>query len=1042
MKKRLLLIICLILSAAALTGCLLVTPPDTEDDPPGGEVGRVLIDAETLVRIVIPSEAEAYTAPANRLKERIVAMGASVVIASASDDSAPAGDTRICIGKVSDLVSLSAYAAVDGYNGGALYGAYAIYSNGYSLAIGAKLNTGISIAVDKFIEEYLQDDTLTLAGDELQILRGIEEYPHLSDDEFDARLDYYDTVLSPDAAKEMKALYGIYTSGIHEWGANLYDPEVGGFYYANSSRDYAGFLPDIESTSQLLGSVIGYGAMDAFDGNWTKALPKDIVEDIGNWIYGLQDPDGYFYEPQFGKAVNTSKKGRNLDSALNILNKLGIKPKYGNPLATSSESALTGPLGQSAIVAVSCVIPAARLDDYLQSEAAFLEWLEALNINSPGKSYSAGHTISSVRNQIEAAGLSEFCIDWLNSKQLDNGLWEEGELSYSKLNGLLKISTCYQTFDAPFPRIELGIQACIDTVLLEDAVTAIVDIYNPWVALGILVPNVKKFGSSESYAEAKAQLFDNAEELIRASKEKTLVFRKDDGSFSYFPTKSSATSQGALVSLGLNEGDVNATGLALGVLSSMCTAYEITRLDVFSTKDGEAFVKAVSDIGVTVKIEQEAEYITFDDCETMEDLPPEVSVQFNQFGTTDHSATLATWSLLPREEDESDIYLDLVSRPETGDQLIFKFPQTTGICSVFECDLKISGGGIQMFLRDQNNKDVLMFSISDGGSNIIFSDQNATSGATITNSGVFKLKKDTWCTLRMEYYSFDDGTAKTKIYADDKLLAITDNFIGNGTEAAKSGFCRAELRATISANTAFAVDDVICYAENEEYDESDYTPPSNENEVFEFDECGVDGDTPEGFIKTGSGASGIVERDGDDLCYRVESASGAADAVTITVKQTGEGVMVFETDIRFESMSATGLQLIMGDAIMLAFDKSGSGIKVRDLNARSNAGISHQIAMLNVGEWYSLRIEYYVDDYEDGPYTKIYLDDECIAITKNYLGNGDDEKDPVTKFSSVQLYATLSGVMTFEIDNIYADYDGELEYDDSDYDGEIIGEWQ
>ena len=347
-----------------------------------------------------------------------------------------------------------------------------------------------------------------------------------------------------------------------------------------------------------------------------------------------------------------------------------------------------------------------------------------------------------------------------------------------------------------------------------------------------------------------------------------------------------------------------------------------------------------------------------------------------------------------------------------------------------------------MFLRDQNNKDVLMFSISDGGSNIIFSDQNATSGATVTNSGVFKLKKDTWCTLRMEYYSFDDGTAKTKIYADDKLLAITDNFIGNGTEAAKSGFCRAELRATISANTAFAVDDVICYAENEEYDESDYTPPSNENEVFEFDECGVDGDTPEGFTKTGSGASGIVERDGDDLCYRVESASGAADAVTITVKQIGEGVMVFETDIRFESMSATGLQLFMGDAIMLAFDKSGSGIKVRDLNARSNAGISHQIAMLNVGEWYSLRIEYYVDEYEDGPYTKIYLDDECIAITKNYLGNGDDEKDPVTKFSSVQLYATLSGVMTFEIDNIYADYDGELEYDDSDYDGEIIGEWQ
>ena len=36
------------------------------------------------------------------------------------------------------------------------------------------------------------------------------------------------------------------------WWAGLYDPEIGGFYYSNSARDNAGFLPDMESTYQIL----------------------------------------------------------------------------------------------------------------------------------------------------------------------------------------------------------------------------------------------------------------------------------------------------------------------------------------------------------------------------------------------------------------------------------------------------------------------------------------------------------------------------------------------------------------------------------------------------------------------------------------------------------------------------------------------------------------------------------------------------------------------------------------------------------------------
>ena len=42
------------------------------------------------------------------------------------------------------------------------------------------------------------------------------------------------------------------------------------------------------------------------------------------------------------------------------------------------------------------------------------------------------------------------------------------------------------------------------------------------------------------------------------------MFAKPDGSFSYLPKASCPTSQGCRASLGVDEGDVNATSLALG----------------------------------------------------------------------------------------------------------------------------------------------------------------------------------------------------------------------------------------------------------------------------------------------------------------------------------------------------------------------------------------------------------------------------------------------------------------------------------------------
>ena len=56
-------------------------------------------------------------------------------------------------------------------------------------------------------------------------------------------------ILSAEMSAALSELDTRYDKKLFDWVINLYDPSWG-FYYANSARDYDGFLPDIESTCQ------------------------------------------------------------------------------------------------------------------------------------------------------------------------------------------------------------------------------------------------------------------------------------------------------------------------------------------------------------------------------------------------------------------------------------------------------------------------------------------------------------------------------------------------------------------------------------------------------------------------------------------------------------------------------------------------------------------------------------------------------------------------------------------------------------------------
>ena len=135
---------------------------------------------------------------------------------------------------------------------------YVYYVKGNSLAIAFSedlYDSTVDVALDAFIEDYVRGNST------LVLKEGVQKktYDYL---EFLKKVDekYYegawnklsDELKNPQLVEALKKLKNLYGSEIVTWIANLYDEEIGGFYYSNSGRNNQGFLPDVDSTYQAI----------------------------------------------------------------------------------------------------------------------------------------------------------------------------------------------------------------------------------------------------------------------------------------------------------------------------------------------------------------------------------------------------------------------------------------------------------------------------------------------------------------------------------------------------------------------------------------------------------------------------------------------------------------------------------------------------------------------------------------------------------------------------------------------------------------------
>ena len=574
------------------------------------------------------------------------------------DGVSEAGEHEIIVGRCDRELSRIAYKLLDRQSReSSLFGGYVIYSDGSSVAVAYDdtryfttvcEDAAIAVFVDEYLSKAERGYLVIPRGRREDVSFDTVKYQRVADRELVESLwavnqnklkELYGEELAAATVEAFKGMYSLYEeSGVIDWYADLYDREVGGFYYSNSARNSEGYLPDLESTNQVLGFLGSSGVARGIEGGYIAMLSENMKADMVAWVKGLQDrSSGYFYHPQWGKQMTDryiSRRGRDCQWAEEILTKFGAKPTYNTPNGVVGDGipagesvapvSITGRLGGGVKPSVSAVAAAnsdAGVSKHLLNKNNFLEYLATLDIN--GSSYGVGNTLESQAKEIvmrdkvlkargERYSLTEILYEWMCKHQnTETGLWTlDGSKDDYAINGLLKIASTYTKIGKPFPNLALAAQASLECLAADTDPEHVCCVLNPWYAITILFENAESFASGEikeellsEISEMKKYIAENAPALIGTTTKKLAKFRKSDGSFSYYQDQSAYASQGMPTAVpGTNEGDVNATTICiLSIPGHIFQQLGINRVPICTAADRIVFLNTLEEQGYIVK---------------------------------------------------------------------------------------------------------------------------------------------------------------------------------------------------------------------------------------------------------------------------------------------------------------------------------------------------------------------------------------------------------------------------------------------------------
>ena len=1026
MKKSLYLILALAISAVCLFSCNSGSDKDKDAINSGGAVFSPGVEVT-----VVYADAEAQVL-ANNISALIrECTGAEVYMKDTAADQAP---NEIVIGNTGRDISKKAYKILDRVeDSNELSSRYAIFSNGSQMAIAYDDAAGFEAATDIVFAEYVKDNTLDVKNG--VVASGYITYRERANAaRKEMREESYKKIeeeYGKELSDALRAFYSCFEEDIYIWLANLWDPTTGGFYYSNSGRDTETFLPDIESTAQALQFLENSGMVDAYDGEWENAISYSMKEKLLSFAQGLQDPeDGYFYHPQWGKNIITSRRGRDLGWATSIISQLGALPLYDTPsgikgstteeVTPTSAKALVGRLGISTIAAVSAVTPTASslLPSHLQSPDAMEEYMLSLDIN--GDSYAAGNTLAAQHSQIKEAGsevMNRMFEVFAELQSPETGMWED-TLSYNAANGLMKISSLYQHFNVPVPYAEIAAEGLITIIKEPDGAAHVCSVYNPWVTMRTLFDCI---GSPSKVREIRERLIEEAPALINLTREKLLPCYVDAGGYSYYHGRTAYTAQGAVVALpNTYESDVNATCVAFGALNNMCKVLQINAPKLYCEEDFDYFINTIGSLGEIIKNEPKpAEPMIFDDGDIpdgIENKVPSGCKEFVSFEVVDDPIPT-----IDPEDEKADKAMaisvlkkaDGTYAPSSSQTNISLWnPMDAGLCYALDMDIMYEStdaesntmtqlffsGGVHSFAISIN-----AYTTSSGEKKIRITEHCTTGQKDVL---VTNLNFGEWINLRVEFYRqenrgiiYIDGTPVSeadlywvgtedrditrcamlhyravahKFYVDNIIFEKLDKkFVSLGETGGGVDFGTADGSATEKGPMTF--EDGCPSADNVKVVKN--SPSINTYITFEK--------------STDSVATLLGE---GNTALRAETFSGYTnlavsyiDVMNVDYSAEANGFnksYTFESDFYFDSSCATGwtnqMFFYTGTAIsysisfrVVEMDDGSKCVRITRNSTNADRSAIIEDGLIAVGQWFNLKIVFYKGAAEDGSMTAV-----------------------------------------------------------------------
>ncbi len=367
-------------------------------------------------------------------------------------------------------------------------------------------------------------------------------------------------------ANAFRKLYTLFDSKLVDWSATLYDKGHGAYYTSSVGRDTEGFLPDVESTVQMLRFLDSSGLMRGFGNDWRLGLPDWMKQQMVYYAKSLQDESGFFYYANWAKETADeliSRRARDVGWCTNLMKELGELPVYEAPNGTPGggstpeeywvglNTELEPPAGAKALyemklkqrasmsaAAVEAAAERAKASTaYLQSHTAFVDYLDTRLI--PGMKQNPyfygneiGETFQQVRTMTAKLGaykfkesdgeryrvfdgmfLSDILIHELDEAiNPETALW--GDLRPSKptgkeflfTNGFMKGMAAYNGLKYSYPEKYLlkVANTLMDALLGDEPSTGnICEVYNVWVAVCRLVENLQYVKNEDTKAKVR-----------------------------------------------------------------------------------------------------------------------------------------------------------------------------------------------------------------------------------------------------------------------------------------------------------------------------------------------------------------------------------------------------------------------------------------------------------------------------------------------------------------------------------------------------------